>query len=100
IIAAIYLLFMMGKLVFGPLREPDGHHHHGPLPVDLSGREIGILTALAIPCVVLGLYPSLVTKSLEAPLQDTINIYTVPAEPVRADSAGPTFVALASEAAT
>ncbi|MFG0292067.1 MAG: NuoM family protein [Phycisphaerales bacterium JB050] len=78
IVAAIYLLFMMGKLVFGPLREPDGYQHHGPLPEDLSRREIGICTILAVPCLVLGLYPSLITESLEAPLQQTIDIYTAP----------------------
>lgn len=98
IVAAIYLLFMMGKLVFGPLREPEGYEHHGPLPVDLSGREIGICTALAVPCVVLGLYPSLITRSLEAPLQETIEVYTAPETATIADADRPSLVALGSEA--
>lgn len=75
IVAAIYLLYMMGVVVFGPLKEPDGHHHHGPLPVDLGAREVLILTPLAVVCVVLGLYPAPVIKALEAPLQETIDLY-------------------------
>lgn len=99
IIAAIYLLFMMGKLVFGPLREPEGHEHHGPLPEDLSGREIGICTALAVPCVVLGLYPSLITRSLEAPLQQTIDAYIAPEATPVAEADAAKLVAIASEVA-
>lgn len=93
IVAAIYLLFMMGKLVFGPFREPDGYEHHGPLPEDLSPREIGICVALAVPCLVLGLYPKLITDSLEAPLQQTIDIYTGE-DPALADANNPMTVAL------
>ena len=76
IVAAMYLLYMMGKVVFGPLKEPSGHEHHGPLPVDLSAREIAILTPLAILCLVLGLYPKLMTDSLEPALQDVVDVYT------------------------
>ena len=89
IVAAMYLLYMVGKVVFGPLKEPVGHQHHGPLPVDLSLREIGVLTPLVIACVVLGIYPKPVMKSLEAPLQQTIDIYDSKFETATADqSAG------------
>jgi NADH-quinone oxidoreductase subunit M len=72
IIAAIYLLYMVGLIVFGPLREPEGHHHHsGVLPTDLCPREIGVLAPLAIGCVVLGVWPEPVMESLEAPLEMT-----------------------------
>lgn len=67
VLAAMYLLIMLGKLVWGPLREPhgDGHHGHGAhgghghdsLPADLSAREIGILVPLALVCLVIGFYP-------------------------------------------
>lgn len=82
IIAAIYLLYMLGKVVFGPLKEPHGHGGHGDhadhggghgheaghgahghdghaggLPADLTGREIGVLVPLAALCLGLGLYP-------------------------------------------
>lgn len=81
IIAAMYLLIMVGKIVFGPLREPAGHGHgshghddHGALPADLTGREIGILSVLAVSCVVLGVYPTPVIRTLQAPITQTLQI--------------------------
>lgn len=69
IVAAIYLLFMVGKVVFGPLREPGnhahGHHEPGALPRDLSRREIGVLTPLALACILLGIFPTPVIRTLE-----------------------------------
>ncbi len=76
IVAAMYLLLMVGKIVFGPYREPQGHHHHGPLPADLSAREIGVLTPLALGCILLGVYPTPIIKTLEAPIAQTIKIST------------------------
>lgn len=78
IVAAIYLLAMVGKACFGPCFEPIGHEHHGPLPVDLSTREIVVLTPLAILCVVLGLYPTPVIKTLEAPNNKILEHYEAP----------------------
>ena len=76
IVAAIYLLYMVGRIVFGPLKEPEDHgHHRGPkLPRDLSLREILVLTPLAVLCVVLGLYPTPVLHALEAPTQQTLQM--------------------------
>lgn len=92
IIAAIYLLYMVGKVVFGPLVEPHGHAshghdahghdahgaaaggadaHQGVLPRDLSGREIGILIPLAVLCLALGLYPTPVLDGLKPAVTDT-----------------------------
>lgn len=82
IVSAIYLLYMVGKVVFGPLKEPHGHGGahghghghakdagaHGALPVDLSKREIAVLTPLAALCLVLGLYPVIALRPLEAPV--------------------------------
>lgn len=72
IFAAMYLLIMTGKVVFGPLKEPstDGHGHgeddaHGGLPVDLNLREISLLVPLAVLCVVLGLKPGILMGPLE-----------------------------------
>lgn len=75
IIAAIYLLYMVGKVLFGPLREPHGHDAHAGgneggsrLPADLTPREIGILVPLALGCIVLGVLPTPVLRTLEAPI--------------------------------
>ncbi len=72
IVAAIYLLYMTGKIVWGPMREPDGHHEHEVLPTDLSAREIGVLLPLAAGCLVFGLYPAPLMKAVEAPVNDTV----------------------------
>ncbi len=83
IVAAIYLLYMVGKIVLGPLKEPGGHggagHHHGPddphaLPADLTPREIGILGVLAAACLILGVFPGPILKSIDAPIAETLRI--------------------------
>ncbi len=68
IIAAMYLLMMVGKIVFGPLKEPgvaEGAHHGPKLPADLSWREIGVLVPLAVLCVYIGLQPKPLTDATE-----------------------------------
>ncbi len=79
IVAAMYLLYMVGKAVFGPLREPGDHghghghsDHAGGLPKDLSWREIGVLIPLAVGCVVLGVFPTPVIESLQNPIHATL----------------------------
>jgi NADH-quinone oxidoreductase subunit M len=82
IVTAIYLLFMLGKIVWGPLVEPHGHGGHGHadaahasvLPTDLSRREIGVLAPLAVLCLVLGLYPKPLLLALEAPSRELAEI--------------------------
>jgi len=62
IIGAMYLLIMLGKVVWGPLREP---HAHGHEPVrDVNFREIAILTPLAVVCLWIGLQPSPMLKAI------------------------------------
>ncbi|HVU65388.1 MAG TPA: NADH-quinone oxidoreductase subunit M [Phycisphaerales bacterium] len=73
IVTAMYLLYMLGKIVWGPLHEPGGSHGHGHddghargvLPKDLGAREIGILLPLAALCLALGLYPTPILRALE-----------------------------------
>lgn len=64
IVAAMYLLMMLGKVVWGPLKEPHSHDHGhgshdhaGPLPTDLGLREILVLLPMAAGCIWLGAYP-------------------------------------------
>ena len=75
IIAAIYLLYMVGKVVFGPLKEPAGHHKHETLPHDLTYREVGILVPLAAACVFLGLWPTPVLNVIAPANQQLLAIY-------------------------
>lgn len=98
IVAAIYLLYMVGKVCFGPLVEPHAHgdHGHAPaastahsasspagpapdidapaLPADLSTREIGVLIPLAVLCIALGVYPTPALKTLEPAVRDTAHL--------------------------
>jgi NADH-quinone oxidoreductase subunit M len=102
IIAAMYLLYMTGRIVWGPLVEPHGHDHHDGdhaveagthgLPPDLSRREIAILLPLAAGCIWLGVYPKPVLDALEYPVSSLAGTLQVesqavlplvhPAEPV------------------
>ncbi len=71
IFGAIYILYMVGRVVMGPTKVPHtdpawDNGHHGPR--DLSLREIVVLAPLAVGCLVLGLYPYPVLKSLESPV--------------------------------
>lgn len=69
IFAAIYLLYMVGKVIFGPVKVPDVHTDDGGHELkDLNGREILTLLPLAAACLVLGLLPNGVLQSLEAPV--------------------------------
>jgi len=80
IVTAIYLFYMLGRIVWGELREPHGHDAHAashasaassgghsPLPRDLTAREIAVLAPLAALCLGLGLYPTPVLRALEGP---------------------------------
>lgn len=75
IFAAMYLLIMTGKVVWGPLKEPHHDTHHGALPADLTFREIGILTPIATLCLIIGLQPALLTNALEEPIRTALKQY-------------------------
>ena len=75
IFAAMYLLIMVGKMVFGPERLPAGSHDDGTLPRDLGAREITVLVPLAVLCIVLGVQPWLVIDGTSAAVADTLAVY-------------------------
>jgi NADH-quinone oxidoreductase subunit M len=71
ILGAWYLMTMMRRLLFGPVKEPA---HEGPAPRDLSTREWVLLTPIVVLCVVLGVYPSVVLKSTEPEAQQVVSV--------------------------
>ena len=76
VLAAMYLLIMVGKIVFGPLRTPTPHHDDSAgLPQDLNAREIGILVPLAALCVFIGVQPSLFTDAIAGSVESTLAMY-------------------------
>jgi NADH-quinone oxidoreductase subunit M len=77
ILGALYMLRFASGLLFGPLHYPllagDRETHETVHPKfvpggDITGREVLVLTPLAIAVVVLGLFPSPLLRSLEGPL--------------------------------
>ncbi|MFA6045986.1 MAG: NADH-quinone oxidoreductase subunit M [Phycisphaerales bacterium] len=83
IIAAMYLLYMLGKIVWGPLKLPAGHdghgeHEAGALPTDLSRREIGVLVPLAVLCVALGVYPKPLIDAVKEPADKIVGYFDNP----------------------
>jgi NADH-quinone oxidoreductase subunit M len=85
IVAAMYLLIMTGKVVWGPLREPHAAAHgHGaergsPLPADLSAREIAVLVPLAALCLAIGIQPKPLTDAMEGSIELVLKEFPVQA---------------------
>jgi NADH-quinone oxidoreductase subunit M len=76
VFAAMYLLIMVGKVVFGPLREPPhDEHHRSVLPADLTWREVCVLTPLAIVCVYIGFQPAVLTDAMEPAIEEMLAVY-------------------------
>lgn len=80
LLGAIYMLYMAGKVLFGPLKEPPGtpDTSHG-LTHDLTPREIAILAPLAVCVFVLGFAPRLITDTLDPALHSQIVARVEPA---------------------
>jgi len=77
---------MVGKVVFGPLREPAGDH--GPLPADLTVREIIVLVPLAAACIWIGVQPDIIMDSMSGAIEHTLAVYPDLVSPVREAVAG------------
>ncbi len=70
IFAAIYILYMVGKVVFGPVKLPHGMTREKVK--DINFREIVTLAPLAAACLVFGLYPKPMLHSFERPVEGMI----------------------------
>ena len=85
ILGAMYLLLLLGKIVWGPLKVPgaseDPHEHahgdqgHGGLPRDLSFREIAVLLPIAVACVAIGVYPRVMLDVTEPSAREALVAY-------------------------
>ncbi|MCK4340992.1 MAG: NADH-quinone oxidoreductase subunit M [Phycisphaerae bacterium] len=70
LLGAIYMLYAVGKVLFGPVKEPEGTPDLSTgLKPDLNAREIAILTPLAILVVLLGVAPRIITDTLDPALE-------------------------------
>jgi len=88
VLGAIYMLHMTAKVIFGPLHYPPMHEHaedHATIHPkyvtggDLTGREMAILTPLAVLVIVLGVFPGPILRSMKAPLDAIKNPSSVTA---------------------
>ena len=75
VLGAIYLLYMTGKLCFGPLREPADHHEHEELPKDLNIREITAVAPIVIACLVFGFVPWPILHAVEPVAESVLAPY-------------------------
>jgi NADH-quinone oxidoreductase subunit M len=105
VLGAVYMLHVLARIVWGPLKTPHHDHHHAggeqnadhrsaapdvspePLPQDLNAREIGILVPIALAVVILGVKPNIILKTIEKPSQAIVRAIP-PAAPSAVADAG------------
>jgi NADH-quinone oxidoreductase subunit M len=69
VLGAWYLLTMLMRVFFGPLKEPHAAGEHGPPVVDLNLRELTALIPIAGLCVFIGVYPQPLLKTADPDIQ-------------------------------
>jgi hypothetical protein len=69
VLGAWYLLTMLMRVFFGPVKEPLGGAEHGPPVEDLNLRELSALIPIAVLCVAIGVYPQPVLDTVEKEIQ-------------------------------
>ena len=67
ILGALYLLFMLQKVMFGPIR----HESNRNLP-DVTGRELAYLLPIVFMTIFMGVRPQLFLESIEPAVERTI----------------------------
>ena len=103
ILGAYYLLVMLQKVVFGPLKEPTAHSHHdvhdagqghgGVRP--LGWHEIAGLTPLMVLIVLIGVFPKPFLDRIQPPLVPIVAEFTKVKPGVVASSSVPRAVSSA-----
>jgi NADH-quinone oxidoreductase subunit M len=101
ILGAVYMLPLLARIIWGPLKTPEHGHDphtpaqfetgtnahmattrdpapheptsHGPIPGDITPREVAILVPLAIAVVLLGVMPAGVMHSMVQPINDILS---------------------------
>jgi len=72
VLGAWYLLRLLQRVFFGPLKEPP---HERPEPVqDLHLRELAALVPIAALCLLIGVYPQPILKTAERELEIVVRI--------------------------
>ncbi len=66
VLGAWYMLWLVQRVFFGPLKEPEPVGHAGPPIADLNFREVVALLPLAILTVWIGLFPNFFLSRMSA----------------------------------
>ncbi len=73
ILGAVYMLHMVARVIFGPLKVPAGHDHgHGhesSASTDINRREVAILVPLAVLVIFVGVMPNAVLRPILGPIE-------------------------------
>ncbi|MGH7175838.1 MAG: complex I subunit 4 family protein, partial [Tepidisphaeraceae bacterium] len=69
ILGAVYMLHMLARIMFGPLKTPGSRDEHAAPMNDINAREVAVLVPLAICVVILGVLPTSVLRSVSGPLE-------------------------------
>jgi len=107
ILAAMYLLTMYQKIMFGPPGKPENKDPSGAIR-DIHGREIWVFATIAVAAFVMGVYPQPIlsrtepsVKAFIASFQERLSdSYAKPNEPARFFPAPPPGAEAAGEAPT
>ncbi len=75
ILGAIYMLYLVGRVVFGEENVPEHDAASQVLPHDLNLREITTLVPIAIICLFIGLYPTPILKAIEPAAEHMLTAY-------------------------
>jgi NADH-quinone oxidoreductase subunit M len=89
VLGAWYLLTMLYRVFFGPVKEPHAgpeHGNHSPVS-DLGVRELAALVPIAVLCVVLGVYPQPVLDSVQRDIGVMAKITRLAEKRLAADAA-------------
>ncbi|MCO6459088.1 MAG: NADH-quinone oxidoreductase subunit M [Pirellulaceae bacterium] len=69
VLGAWYMLWLVQRVFFGPLKHPSGGHDGAP-PRDLAPREILALAPLAVVMVWIGVAPNFFLRPMDGPLRE------------------------------
>ncbi len=75
VLGAWYLLALLQKAFFGPLREP--HHIHQPI-ADMNWREGMLLAPILFFCLYLGVYPQPLLDEIRPDVERIVRVYESP----------------------
>lgn len=73
VLGAWYLFTMLRKVFFGEVKEPELHGEHEPVR-DMKPREAWAIVPIAVLCLVIGLYPQPLLKSIKPDIAILSNI--------------------------